>query len=174
MANGLSVEVNLNGLFEQLDGISERVGDAVRYSTYMGAVIMRQEAELRAPRSQKKHYFYSKGSVGADGKAKRYEFNPGDLKKSIYIKYLDGQSTDLEKATYQISYRKNSSKLGYVPYGSMVHEGVRGKNHVIAPNRFISHAYDAKRNMVNQRIISLIQKAANGDSDYRSDFISVT
>lgn len=151
-----NVHVDLSGALTQLGDIKKRVSEAVRPATLKGAMLIRQEVERRAPQSEKAHWFYSRrlrnGTVG-----KKYLFQSGSLKKSIYIKYIDEHSHIGEKAQYQISWRKQSSQLGYVPYAHMVEYGTATQ----PAHPFLRPAYDVTRKQAEQIIVDTIMKAAH-------------
>lgn len=150
----LSIQCDLSAALAQLHGIQERVGDALRPAVYRAARMVYLEAQNRAPVSEQGHWFYSKRKK--DGSAgRKYWFESGSLKKSIYIKHADDKSMPGLRETYVISWRKNSSALGYVPYAHMVEYGtVR-----VPPNPFVRPAYDAKKVQAEQLIIDTIKKA---------------
>ena len=150
----LSIKCDLSPALEQLHGIQERVGEALRPAVFQAARMVYLEAQERAPISEQGHWFYSRrkrdGTVG-----RKYWFESGSLKKSIYIKHADDVSVPGERETYVISWRKRSSQLGYVPYAHMVEYGTVH----IPPAPFVRPAYDAKRAQAEQLIIDAIRKA---------------
>lgn len=166
----LKVDVDLTAAIGQLDALDKRVAEAVRPAVWAGVQMLRREAELRAPRSHRSHYFYSKSSGGEPhvfvrGKNKgktgsRYLFHPGDLKKSVYVKHIDENSITGVREEYAVSYRKVFSSEGYVPYGSMVHNGVAKRG--IPENPFVFNAYQALAAQIEARIVDGVRKAAHG------------
>ncbi|ULJ64182.1 HK97 gp10 family phage protein [Wielerella bovis] len=150
----ISIDCNLSTAFSQLDGIQERVSEALRPAVYRAARMVYLEAQNRAPVSEQGHWFYSRRKK--DGTAgKKYWFASGSLKKSIYIKHADDKSVQGLRETYVIAWRKNSSALGYVPYAHMVEYGTART----APAPFVRPAYDAKKKQAEQLIIDVIQRA---------------
>lgn len=150
----MSIQCDLSAAFRQLENIENAVQEALRPAVYRAARMVYLEAQNRAPVSEQGHWFYSKRKK--DGTAgRKYWFESGSLKKSIYIKHADDKSMQGLRETYVISWRKNSSALGYVPYAHMVEYGtVR-----VPPNPFVRPAYDAKKVQAEQLIIDTIKKA---------------
>lgn len=150
----LSVKCDLSAAFAQLDKLSETVEQNLRPAVYRAARMVYLEAQNRAPVSEQGHWFYSRRKK--DGSAgQKYYFVSGSLKKSIYIKHADDKSVQGQRETYVISWRKNSSALGYVPYAHMVEYGTVHT----PPNPFVRPAYDAKKAQAEQMIIDIIRKA---------------
>lgn len=150
----LSIKCDLSAAFGQLENIENEVQEALRPAVYRAARMVYLEAQNRAPVSEQGHWFYSKRKK--DGSAgRKYWFESGSLKKSIYIKHADDKSMPGLRETYVISWRKNSSALGYVPYAHMVEYGTVH----IPPNPFVRPAYDAKKAQAEQLIIDTIKKA---------------
>lgn len=150
----ISIHCDLSAAFAQLENIQTAVADNLRPAVYRAARMVYLEAQSRAPVSEQGHWFYSKRKK--DGTAgRKYWFESGSLKKSIYIKHADDKSTKGQRETYVISWRKNSSALGYVPYAHMVEYGTVH----IPPNPFVRPAYDAKKAQAEQLIIDTIKKA---------------
>lgn len=150
----LEINCNLSSALSQLDNVCENMRKALRPAVYQAADLIYQEAKMRAPMSEKAHDFYSRrGRNGEVGR--KYTFQPGSLKKSIYVKYANDKSAYGQQETYVISWRKKSSTLGYVPYAHMVEYGtVR-----IPPNPFVRKAYDTKKAQAEQLIIDAIKQA---------------
>ena len=155
----MKIEADLSAALAQLDGIDERVAESVRPATLAGAMLVRREVEERAPRSEKAHWFYGKRRKnGTPGN--KYLFEPGSLKKAIYIKFLDEKSQVGQSAAYKIGWRENSSSIGYVPYSHMVEFGTaRAPAHP-----FLRPAFDAKKSQAEQLIIDKIKEAARDGS----------
>lgn len=164
----LEINCNLSSALSQLDNVCENMRKALRPAVYQAADLIYQEAKTRAPMSAKAHNFYGRSG-------RKYTFQPGSLKKSIYIKHANDKSTYGQQETYVISWRKNSSALGYVPYAAMVNFGVtrqtkRVKRQTlgqqveygtvrIPPNPFVRTAYDTKKAQAEQLIIDAIKQA---------------
>lgn len=153
----LKLDVDLDAAFAELDDISDKAGGAVKRAVFRGAWVIRLEAEARAPMSEKAHWFYSRRRKdGTPGQ--RYLFQPGSLKKSIYIKHLEEASVAGVRESYKIGWRENSSNKGYVPYAHMVEFGT-----VRTPAfPFIRPAYDAKRKQAESLVVETIRKAVYG------------
>ena len=136
----LELDVDLAAALGQLDGLAERVGQELRPATLAGAMLVRREAEERAPKSEAAHWFYSRRNK--DGTAgRKYLFAPGSLKKAIYIRHIDENSLNGQREEYKIGWRKNPSNKGYVPYAHMVEYGT-----VRTPAQpFLRPAFDAMR-----------------------------
>lgn len=163
----LLIEADLGTAFADLERVADRAGEALHWAVWQGAEILRIEAELQAPRSSAAHYFYSKGRKNSDGSAYRYRFEPGSLKKSVYV-WTDKQySEEGVRWGYTVSYRKSSSQLGYVPYAHMVHDGVVRAASTVPANPFIQRAYDLRHKQAEARIIDVIEKAVYGKADNR-------
>ena len=165
--SAFNIEVDLSGAFEQMDGIVERVGKAVRDATYQGAMVLRREVEMRAPMSEKAHIFTSRrlknGQVG-----QKYLFYPGDLKRSIYIAYNQDASVDNLKAEYWIAWRKtapqNNGKIS-VPYAHWVEFG----NSRVQASPFLRPAYDSKHKEAEAKTLEILHRAVDGTANHRSD-----
>lgn len=150
----ISLSVDLSSALAQLQGMGERAADAVREAAFKGTKLVFDEAYRRAPQSEKAHWFYSRrhkdGTAGA-----KYLFQPGSLKKSIYIKHLDELQIQGERETYQISWRKRASDKGYVPYAHMVEYGtVR-----TLPAPFVRPAFDAKKDEAQALMLETVMRA---------------
>ena len=157
----LELDVDLAAALGQLDGLAERVGQELRPATLAGAMLVRREAEERAPRSEAAHWFYSRRNKdGTTGR--KYLFEPGSLKKAIYIRHIDENSLNGQREEYKIGWRKNPSNKGYVPYAHMVEYGT-----VRTPAQpFLRPAFDAMRQQAEQLIIERIKEAARGKDHY--------
>lgn len=150
----LSIQVDFSDLEEQLDGIKERTGHALRYAVYEGAKIIREEAERRAPMSKKTHIFRTGHKDAETHKMKwdghKYLYNPGDLKRSIYIAFAKDHSIDNTIINYDISFRKNTAygvQGQSVPYAywqelgrALEYGGAKRPAHP-----FLRPAFDARR-----------------------------
>lgn len=164
---GFSCEVDLGGAFAGLDEVENRAGYAVRPAAYEGAMVLRQEVETRAPKSEKAHRFY--GRKRKDGTRHVYVFEPGSLKRSIYLAFNEEGSVDRQKAEYQITWRKNqaygSDKMS-VPYAYWVEFG----NAVHPAYPFLRPAYDAKLNEAIAKVEAVfMERLEDGKADYRGD-----
>ena len=165
--SAFNIEVDLSSAFDQLDGVAERVGEAVRDAAYQGAMVLRREVEIRAPMSEKAHIFTSKrlksGKVG-----QKYLFYPGDLKRSIYIAFNKDVSVDNLKAEYWIAWRKtkpqNSGKTS-VPYAHWVEFG----NSRVQASPFLRPAYDSKHVEAEAKVLEILHRAVDGTANHNSD-----
>lgn len=150
----LKIDLDLSPAFEQLERIESAVAESLRPAVHRATRMIYLEAQSRAPVSEQGHWFYSRrkkdGMVG-----QKYYFVPGSLKKSIYIKHAADESIQGQRETYVVSWRKNASALGYVPYAHMVEYGTVN----MPPFPFIRPAYDAKKAQAEQLIIDTIRKA---------------
>lgn len=172
------INVDLSGAYEKLDDMEERVEAGLRYATFQGVEILRNEMIVQAPRHHKRHYFYSKGSRNADGSRRRYEFEPGDLRRSIFAFYDKSISIDGAVAMYQVGWRHSEGvKAGYsgkilqsVPYGYMVHNGTKmAKNKGIktAANPFVHRAVAVAIARAEKTIIDTVKDVASGKINRR-------
>lgn len=164
----MDVGVDFSGALADLDGMAERASKSLRYAAFQGVEMLRDEIRLRAPRSEKTHWFYSKGSRNADGSKRKYEFHPGDLKKSVFAYFDKAESSDGLSAIYQVGWRHNEgqkAKFGgtaikAVPYGYMVHNGVnRGSGRSIAARPFVVQAWASVGDAVERRMVSVLKDA---------------
>ena len=148
----MMIEADLQAAIEQLDHLDDRVSEALRPATLTATRLIFNEIQIRAPQSERGHWFY--------GTNNKYWFEPGSLKKSIYIKYLPEVSEDGQARYYKLGWREKSSELGYVPYAHMVEYGTaRAPAHP-----FVRPSYDAKHKQAEQLIVDMIKEAArNGD-----------
>jgi HK97 gp10 family phage protein len=104
-----AVEVDLSDVNVALDGITEAAQSHVREAAQAGAEHLYFEARLRAPASESEHWFH--------GTNKRYLFQPGTLRNSIYQVFSKDNSGQ-GFATYHVAW--NHRKC---PYGFMVEFG---------------------------------------------------
>lgn len=145
----VEIDADFSDAIARFDSLPEAVGEKLRWAAFKGVSLLRDEVKIQAPRSHKRHYFYSKGSRNADGSKRRYDFEPGDLRRSVFAFYDKSASVDGRRAVYQVGWRDREGSRGRyeggslkaVPYGYMVHNGVRRKNgKSIAPHPFLSRA----------------------------------
>ncbi|HFC6388690.1 TPA: HK97 gp10 family phage protein [Neisseria bacilliformis] len=156
--------------------LAEKMAAAVRPAAFEGAILLRRKAEELAPQSERPHWFYSTASGGIEphtfasgenaGKTgSKYRFHPGDLKRSIYIKYLKDESADGEKAAYRVSFVKYSGREKYVPYARWVEFGVatatgeRGR-----ANPFMLNAYYKTHRQIRQAVKKNMDEAVKSGS----------
>lgn len=148
MADGgdmLKLDLNLKGIDQKLDKITKAAQGAVRPAAQSGAQLFYERAKAEAPVSAAGHWFH--------GTNKKYWFDAGSLKDSIYQVYSKGGSAE-GRATYEVSF--NHTKA---PYGFMVLRGTSSA----AANDFIGRAYDATYKAATQaasdRLTTEIKKA---------------
>lgn len=156
--------------------LAEKMAAAVRPAAFEGAILLRRKAEELAPQSRWAHWFYSKASGGqephkfASGKnagitGSKYRFHPGDLKRSIYIKYLKEESEDGEKAAYRVSFVKYSGKEKYVPYARWIEFGVEGATgEREGANPFMLNAYYQTHRKMRRAVKKTMDKAVKDGS----------
>lgn len=130
MGNALDIKVDTSGLNAALDSLTSGVNEYIRPAAQAGAQVFYNEVRQRVPVSAKGHWFHGT-SFKLNGK--KYWFNAGALRDSIYQVYSKDNSTD-KRATYHISW--NFRK---VPYGFMVENGTSHS----AAHPFIRPSYDA-------------------------------
>lgn len=156
----LKLDVNFSGVLEDLDGIGERAGDAVRSAAYRGALLIRDEAIRLAPKSEKPHWFYSKRRK--DGKVgQKYLFQPGDLKKSVFMAFAEEASVDFERAAYAVGFKLLSTSENYVPYAHMVEFGTARQ----AARPFLRPAFDTRRQAAQAVMADRIWEAVWNDDN---------
>ncbi|MGN7068847.1 hypothetical protein ACTHSI_00480 [Neisseria sp. P0001.S004] len=145
----VEIDADFSDAIARFESLPEAVGEKLRWAAFQGVSLLREEIKIQAPRHHKRHYFYSKGSRNADGSKRRYDFEPGDLRRSVFAFYDKSDSVDGRRAVYQVGWRDREGSRGRyeggslkaVPYGYMVHNGVRRKNgKSIAPRPFLSRA----------------------------------
>ena len=143
--NMFKLDLNLKGIEKGLDKITVAAQGAVRPAAQAGAQLFYERAKAEAPVSAAGHWFH--------GTNKKYWFDAGSLKDSIYQVYSKGGSAE-GKATYEVSF--NHTKA---PYGFMVLRGTSSA----AANDFIGRAYDATYKAATQaasdRLTAEIKKA---------------
>ena len=139
------LDLNLNGIDQKLDKITKAAQGAVRPAAQSGAQLFYERAKAEAPVSAAGHWFR--------GTNKKYWFDAGSLRDSIYQVYAKGKSAD-GRAAYEVSF--NHPKA---PYGFMVLRGTSSA----AANDFIGRAYDATYKAATQaasdRLTAEIKKA---------------
>ena len=139
------LDLNLKGIDQKLDKITKAAQGAVRPAAQSGAQLFYERAKAEAPVSAAGHWFH--------GTNKKYWFDAGSLRDSIYQVYAKGSSAE-GKATYEVSF--NHTKA---PYGFMV---LRGTSRAAA-NDFIGRAYDATykaaTHAASDRLTAEIKKA---------------
>lgn len=121
----LKLDLDLRAVNQRLDGVTKAAKEAVRPAAQAGAQVLYEKTLQEVPMSTKGHWFH--------GSHKKYWFDAGSLKKSIYQVYSKSNSAD-GKAVYHISFNHTEA-----PYGFMV---LRGTSRAPA-NDFIGRAFDA-------------------------------
>lgn len=170
----MTVDVDLSDAFDELEGLQQRVQQKLKWAAWQGVELLREEMKVQAPRSQRAHWFYSRGSKNADGSKRKYAFQPGDLRRSLFAFYDKNESEDGRLVLYQVGWRHNEGRrakyadaaLQAVPYGYMVHNGVNGKNRPggvgIAGVPFTRKALAVSWGEMERRILNAVKEAANG------------
>lgn len=169
----VDIDADFSDAIARFDSLPEAVGEKLRWAAFKGVELLRDEVKIQAPRSEKRHYFYSKGSRNADGSKKRYVFEPGDLSGSVFAFYDKSASVDGRRAVYQVGWRAregNSSRYGgdedslkAVPYGYMVHNGVKRENgESIAGRPFVSIALQIQEEKMEEAMLNAVLEVVNG------------
>lgn len=105
----------LGNLSLELDKFQKEVQDKVSLAGVAAmAKVVYEEAQARAPISEKAHKFYGRNSRTT---GVTYLFEPGNLRKAIYRVYSPEKSTDKRK-TYRVTWNHQKA-----PYGFMVEFG---------------------------------------------------
>ncbi|MCL9777658.1 hypothetical protein [Neisseria subflava] len=115
----VEIDADFSDAIARFDSLPEAVGDRLRWAAFKGVELLRDEVKIQAPRSHKRHYFYSKGSRNADGSKKRYVFEPGDLRGSVFAFYDKSESVDGRRAVYQVGWRDREGSRGRYEGGSL-------------------------------------------------------
>ncbi|HHX2501435.1 TPA: hypothetical protein ACU8BJ_001140 [Neisseria subflava] len=167
----VEIDADFSDAIARFDSLPEAVGEKLRWAAFKGVELLRDEVKIQAPRSHKRHYFYSKGSRNADGSKRRYAFEPGDLRGSVFAFYDKSASVDGRRAVYQVGWRDREGNRGRyeggalraVPYGYMVHNGVRRKNgKSIAGRPFVSIALQIQEAKMEAAMLNAVLEVVNG------------
>lgn len=167
----VEIDADFSDAIARFDSLPEAVGEKLRWAAFKGVELLRDEVKIQAPRSHKRHYFYSKGSRNADGSKRRYAFEPGDLRGSVFAFYDKSESVDGRRAVYQVGWRAregSNSRYGgdslkAVPYGYMVHNGVKRKNgKSIAGRPFVSIALQVQEEKMEAAMLNAVLEVVNG------------
>lgn len=167
----VEIDADFSDAIARFDSLPEAVGEKLRWAAFKGVELLRDEVKIQAPRSHKRHYFYSKGSRNADGSKRRYAFDPGDLRGSVFAFYDKSESVDGRRAVYQVGWRDREGRRGRyeggslkaVPYGYMVHNGVRRKNgKSIAGRPFVSIALRIQEAKMEAAMLNAVLEVVNG------------
>lgn len=167
----VEIDADFSDAIARFDSLPEAVGEKLRWAAFKGVELLRDEVKIQAPRSHKRHYFYSKGSRNADGSKRRYAFEPGDLRGSVFAFYDKSASVDGRRAVYQVGWRDREGGRGRyeggslkaVPYGYMVHNGVRRKNgKSIAGRPFVSIALQIQEAKMEAAMLNAVLEVVNG------------
>lgn len=146
--NSVKVSADFTDVFSQLDALTANAGRFTREAAQAGADVLYNEVRSRAGSmsSKKEHWFY--------GTNKKYLFQPGTLRDSIYQVYSADNSIQDQKATYHISW--NYKKC---PYGFMVEYGTKNA----AAHSFVRSSYEAMGDLsttvAKDRFIDLMEDA---------------
>lgn len=148
----LTIEVDLEEIKAHLNKLQSATIDSVRVAAQAAAQVAYVELKLNAPISEKAHFFYGSAAKKAPkGKKKQfaYEYQPGNLYRSIYQYYNKRLSTP-EKAVYSVSWNHEKA-----PYGYMVEYGTKSG----APAQsFLRKSYDnVKDDIVRVAKAKLVQ-----------------
>lgn len=174
----VDIDADFSDAIARFDSLPEAVGEKLRWAAFRGVSLLREEVKIQAPRSEKRHYFYSKGSRNADGSKKRYVFEPGDLSGSVFAFYDKSESVDGRRAVYQVGWRAregssshyggdslkdSGDSLKAVPYGYMVHNGVkRESGESIAGRPFVSIALQIQEEKMEEAMLNAVLEVVNG------------
>lgn len=167
----VEIDADFSDAIARFDSLPEAVGEKLRWAAFKGVELLRDEVKIQAPRSHKRHYFYSKGSRNADGSKRRYVFEPGDLRGSVFAFYDKSESVDGRRAVYQVGWRAregSNSRYGgdslkAVPYGYMVHNGVKRENgKSIAARPFVSIALQVQEEKMEAAMLNAVLEVVNG------------
>lgn len=113
---GLSVKIDRSTIASAMGELGKRIDAAVRPAAQAGAQVFYDQVKRNVPVSKRGHWFHGT-SFKLNGK--KYWFDSGSLKASIYQVYSKDNSSD-KRATYHIAW--NHQK---VPYGFMVEYGTK-------------------------------------------------
>lgn len=167
----VEIDADFSDAIARFDSLPEAVGEKLRWAAFQGVSLLREEIKIQAPRHHKRHYFYSKGSRNADGSKWRYDFEPGDLRRSVFAFYDKSDSVEGRRAVYQVGWRDREGNRGRyeggalraVPYGYMVHNGVRRKNgKSIAARPFVSIALQVQEAKMEAAMLNAVLEVVNG------------
>ena len=167
----VDIDADFSDAIARFESLPEAVGEKLRWAAFQGVSLLREEIKIQAPRHHKRHYFYSKGSRNADGSKRRYDFEPGDLRRSVFAFYDKSDSVDGRRAVYQVGWRDREGSRGRyeggslkaVPYGYMVHNGVRRKNgKSIAPRPFLSRALKIQEAKMEAVMLEAVLEVVRG------------
>jgi HK97 gp10 family phage protein len=114
MAGSFTIGVDSSQLNALLAKVVSTVDNAVRPAAQAGAQVIYEAVHRNVPQSGKGHWFHG-SSFKLNGK--KYWFDAGTLKRSIYQVYSKDNSGPL-KATYHIAWNHQEC-----PYGFMVEFG---------------------------------------------------
>lgn len=167
----VEIDADFSDAIARFDSLPEAVGEKLRWAAFKGVELLRDEVKIQAPRSHKRHYFYSKGSRNADGSKRRYTFEPGDLRGSVFAFYDKSESVDGRRAVYQVGWRAREGSSSHyggdslkaVPYGYMVHNGVKRENgKSIAARPFVSIALQVQEEKMEVAMLNAVLEVVNG------------
>lgn len=138
-AGTVSVSFDFSDLAAHLDDIAAVAEKSVREAAQAGAEHLYYEVRLRAPVSEKEHYFA--------GTNKRYLFQPGTLRNSIY-QVFSKDNSGKGHAEYHIAWNHKEC-----PYGFMVEFGTsRAPAHP-----FLRPAYDSAKGEATQIVRGVLE-----------------
>ena len=157
----MRVEVDLSDILGELEEIDQNIGRSVKPAAYFAARLVRDEAIIQAPMSEKAHIFRSETFNKKTGKyffnGQEYLYRPGDLKKSIYLAECKEDSVAGQRAAYKVTWRTKpnyGAELMAVPYAVWVEFG----NARIHAHPFIRKAYDMRHKEAEQLMEKTIRE----------------
>lgn len=138
----MSINFDIRQFSEAIDQKKKQFQEATRPAAQAGAQVIYDQARLNVPVSKKGHFFYGT-SFKINGK--KYYFESGSLKKSIFQRYQKEKSSP-NIAIYNITYDTDIA-----PYGHMVELGTSKSSAVpFMSNAIKSHGDDAQAAMMKR------------------------
>ena len=143
----VNIETKLSGdMVVGLENFEAKIKESVIFSGAAAmAKVLYDEARANAPMTDKEHYFYGRNK-------KKYLFQPGTLKASIYRVYSKEKSSAEEK-TYRISWNHQKA-----PYGFMVEFGTSRA----AAHPFMRKAFDRIQDAISVGKERMAERLAGG------------
>lgn len=112
----LTLDINLDGINAEIDGIKAKAEAAIRPAAQAGAQVYYQAVLAATPVSKKGHWFHG---TSFKKTGQKYWFESGSLKKAVYQVYSKDNSSKTN-AEYQVAWNHRK-----VPYGFMVAYGTK-------------------------------------------------
>lgn len=157
----MRVEVDLADILGELEEIDQNIGRSVKPAAYFAARLVRDEAIIQAPMSEKAHIFRSETLNKKTGKyffnGQEYLYRPGDLKKSIYLAQSKEEGIDGQRAVYKGTWRTKpnyGAELMAVPYAYWIEFG----NARMPAHPFVRKAYDMRHKEAEQLMEKTIRE----------------